>query len=42
MPEQVRATMLDIFQTHGHMEADQAARFLASLESERRWQEECW
>lgn len=42
MPEQVRDTMLAVFQEHGAMDAEQAARFLAALEGERRWQEECW
>lgn len=42
MPEQVRQAMLDIFQEHGKMDDDQAARYLMTLEAEHRWQEECW
>ena len=42
MPEQVRKAMVDIFQTHGHMDSEQAERYLSTLESELRWQEECW
>ncbi|WFD18253.1 NAPDH-dependent diflavin reductase [Malassezia caprae] len=42
MPEQVRDAILAVFQEHGGMDAEQAARFFAALEVERRWQEECW
>lgn len=42
MPEQVRAAVLDVIQEHGHMDEDQARRYFATLENERRWQEECW
>jgi len=42
MPEQVRDALLAVFQEHGAMDAEQAARFFAALEVERRWQEECW
>ena len=42
MPQQVRQAAVDVFCEHGHMSTEQAERYLAKLEAERRWQEECW
>lgn len=42
MPEQVKQSIVDVFVEHGHMNVDQAVRYLSTLETERRWQEECW
>lgn len=42
MPEQVRAMFHDIVREHGGLDAEQAERYVRSLEIERRWQEECW
>ncbi|CDS81975.1 related to NADPH-dependent FMN and FAD containing oxidoreductase (NR1) [Sporisorium scitamineum] len=42
MPEQVRGAFEKLAQMCGGMDADQAKRFLDSLERQRRWQEECW
>lgn len=42
MPEQVRQSVISVFAEQGHMSEEQATRYFATLESERRWQEECW
>ena len=42
MPQQVRQAAVDVFCEHGNMSTEQAERYLAKLEAERRWQEECW
>lgn len=42
MPEQVRGAFEGLAEKWGGMDAEQAKRFLDSLERQRRWQEECW
>lgn len=42
MPDDVRAAVETILQTHGAMTKDTAERFLLSLERSGRWQVEAW
>ena len=42
MPTQVEKALIDIIQTQGGLEPNQAAKFLQSMQARRAYQVECW
>ena len=42
MPQAVREALIEVFQSHGSMERDDAERYLAAMEKSGRYKQETW